>query len=75
MAKVRNISKSTEGTKLRGKITETDLEYSISEEGNLFIIRTFGSDVRKEVGKASQAIHLDKNKASELANILNDWVK
>lgn len=74
MAKVRKIMKSVEPTKTNSKITEVDMEYSCSGDGQLFILRTFGSDDRKTEKKTSQVIHLDKQKANELLSILSNWV-
>ena len=73
MAKVRNIIKGIDSLKVT-HVTEVDMEWAYSDDNNYLILRTFGSDTRKLKGKASQAIHLDKEKAQELIDILKLWV-
>ena len=74
MARIKRIYEVSE-TKLSKHITDVEMEVAQSDDNQYLILSTFGSDSRKETGKASQIIHLDKEAASDLASILHAWIK
>lgn len=73
MAKINKIIE-TSYTKNCKHITNVEMEIAKSDDNKYLILSTFGSASRKEKGKASQIIHLDKNTASHLASILQEWI-
>lgn len=73
MAKITKIYKKVE-TKSCKHITSLEMEIAKSDDNKYIILSTFGSSSRKEPGKASQIIHLNKETASKLIAILQKWV-
>lgn len=73
MAKIAKMYEKPE-TKACKHITNVEMEIAKSEDNKYLILSTFGSNTRKEKGKASQIIHLDKETASGLLAILQDWI-
>lgn len=65
----------TSSTKNSKNITTAEMEITTTDNNRYLVLSTFGSNTRKEKGKASQIIHLDKETASELASILQKWIK
>ncbi len=55
-------------------ITDVGMDITLSSNNELMILETFGSTARKEKGKASQIIHLDKKHAKELMEIIKRWI-
>lgn len=74
MAKISKIYEKVE-TKACKHVTDVEMEVAKSDDNKYLILSTFGSDTRKEKGKASQIIHLDKETATELVSILQKWIK
>ena len=74
MAKITKIYEKVE-TKSCKHVTDVEMEIAKSDENKYLILSTFGSSSRKEKGKASQIIHLDKETASDLVSILQAWIK
>lgn len=50
----------TSNTKNSKNITTAEMEITTTDNNNYLVLSTFGSNTRKEKGKASQIIHLDK---------------
>ena len=73
MAKITKMYKKNE-TKACKHITDVEMEIAKSDDNKYIVLSTFGSSSRKDAGKASQIIHLDKETASELITILQDWI-
>ena len=73
MAKIKNI-KIASGTKNTKRVTCVNMEIAKSEDNQYLVLSTFGSDARKEKDKASQILHIDKNSATQLISILQDWL-
>lgn len=73
MAVITKIEKSSNYT-MRGGLTFCEAEYNdYTYDGEKYVrIQTFGSDTRQDRGKASQVIHLDKNTAKQLLELLKD---
>lgn len=73
MAIISKITKTNEYT-MRGGLTFCEAEYNdYTFNGEKYVrIQTFGSDERKEKGKQSQVIHLNKNTAAQLVDYLKD---
>ena len=74
MAKITKIYEKIE-TKSCKQVTDVEMEIAKSDDNKYLILSTFGSSSRKEKGKASQIIHLDKETASDLVSILQAWIK
>lgn len=73
MAKIAKMHEKPE-TKACKHITNVEMEIAKSEDNRYIILSTFGSSSRKEPGKASQIIHLDKETASKLVTVLQNWI-
>ena len=73
MAKISKMYEKIE-TKTCKHVTNVEMEVAISDDNKYMILSTFGSNNRKEKGKASQIIHLDKETASKLVSILQKWI-
>lgn len=73
MAKITKMYEKTE-TKACKNITDVEMEIAKSDDNEYIILSTFGSSSRKDTGKASQIIHLDKETASELVAVLQNWI-
>ena len=71
MAKITKIYEKVE-TKSCKHVTDVEMEIAKSDDNKYLILSTFGSSSRKEKGKASQIIHLDKETASDLVSILEN---
>lgn len=65
----------TSNTKNSKNITTAEMEITTTDNNNYLVLSTFGSNTRKEKGKASQIIHLDKEIATELISIMQKWIK
>lgn len=74
MARISKIYE-TSNTKNSKNITTAEMEITTTDNNNYLVLSTFGSNTRKEKGKASQIIHLDKETATELVSILQKWIK
>lgn len=73
MARIRSIEKI--GTSGRLHRSDVDCTYQsvFSKDGTKYVqLTTYGSDQRKSAPKSSQTIHLDKEMALRLAQILNE---
>ena len=73
MAIITKITKTCNYT-LRGGLTFCEAEYNdYFYEGEKYVrIQTFGSNERQERGKQSQVIHLDKNTAIQIVQLLQE---
>ncbi len=74
MAKAIKIDKNSTLKNSGRKISEVEMSVSFSSDNKLVILETFGSKDRKEKGKTSQVIHLDKEIAQKLIDILREWI-
>ena len=74
MAKIVKININKNFKNVKNNITNVEMDITLSSNGELMILETFGSTTRKVKGKASQIIHLDKKHAKELMEIINKWI-
>lgn len=74
MAKIKKIYETT-NTKSCKRLTEVEMEISKSGNNEYLILSTFGSETRKEKGKVSQIIHLNKVTATNLVSVLQKWIE
>lgn len=70
MAMVNNM-KLTKGSLSKA---ETSVEMECVYNEHIFIMRTRGSNKRSKLNKVSQIIHLDKQKAQELYELLDEFI-
>jgi len=55
-----------------GSLTSVDCGYCVVENNDetYLVLETYGSNTRALPGKASQALHIDRDRAAELRDIL-----
>ncbi len=66
--------KHTNDYKMNKSLTECEAEYNdFYIDGKKYVrIQTFGSDERQVKGKQSQVIHIDRNTAKQLVELLKN---
>ncbi len=67
--------KHTNDYKMNKSLTECEAEYNdFYIDGKKYVrIQTFGSDERQVKGKQSQVIHIDRNTAKQLVELLKNF--
>lgn len=73
MARIRSIEKINTSGRLHRSDVDCTYQNVFGKDGTKYVqLTTYGPDQRKSAPKSSQTIHLDKEMALKLAQILND---
>lgn len=74
MAIVKKVTKKNDNYTMKGKLTYCEAQYNdYTYEGKKFVrIQTFGSESRKDKGKQSQVIHINKETAEQLIQLFKE---
>lgn len=74
MAIIKKITKSNDNYVMKGHLTFCEAQYNDYTYKNEHFVRiqTFGSNARQEKGKQSQVIHVNKETASQLVQLLKN---
>ena len=74
MAIITKLTRNNSSYEMHGNLTNCEAEYNeyIANGKKYVRIQTFGSKMRKDKGKQSQVIHLDKETARQLIEYLKN---